>query len=472
MSSLCCCGHRRKDKHDPELNTTHSNVEYYQERPQPISEPVPREVGTKPGIGSEKVAQAKEVPFATPAQLDELVVDDDDSDTGNDPQPQLTRRASAALGAVRARFTRHLSSESDVKRKSTASVGKSQEEIARRAELRRLRHKRIQNELKDDLRGEHITDQTSNASVKSVRHASLTSPSQSQPGGGPRDTIEFAVVDGNQPSPKNRSPAPSLVSGESAHQNTRLSRQPSGTGSQSNGADSRIQQTKTTIPTQADSEPSKPISQPLPHSETRSTFRLSSSPSWLDRIIGVDNTFSETAEHPSLDGRSALSIWLATQGLRSRDSSTAQLGHDKTINGTTTKPGPKDIKHSDEISISVSDTSRRSGHSKSNSQSSGGIPSIRKSSFGPSHGKPPGHDPEPTSTTDEGPQQIAKSPSEDLALDYAAALAFTSPIDNTSSQYASRAQSFQPSPSRSRPNLHHLNTQDLQDLQLSPFHCE
>lgn len=474
MSALCCCVSRRKHTQDARSHHPHNIVDGHQERPQQIPRALPQKLDSNAVIETDKEARIKEIPFGAPAHLDELVVDDDDdSDTGGDePQPHLTRQASAALGAVRARFTRHRSSESDVKRQSTASVGKSQEEIARRAELRRLRHKRIQDELKHELEGQLSTDQTSNASIKSARPGSLTSPSQSQPGGGPRDTIEFAVLDGNQVSPKSPSLAPSLGSRKSTPNKPQLSQKVSSIDPKSDQDGDIMHQDKPPVPdTQAEPRDPKPDFQLLPHSETRSTFRLSNSPSWLDRIIGVDNTFSETGEHPSLDGRSALSIWLAAQGLRSRDSSMANLDRDtKTEAGQ--EHGSEEAKLPDEISISVSDISHRSGSSHTGLQPSREVAPVRGSSLTSAHWRPHNHLAEPTSTTDEGLQRVTKSPSEDLALDYAAALAFTSPNDHTSSQYASRAQSFQPSPSRSKPNLHHLDTLDLQVMRLSPFECE
>ena len=384
-------------------------------------------------------------------------------DTVHNPQPHLTRRASAALGAVRSRFIRHLSSESDVKRQSTASIGKSQEEIARRAELRRLRQKRIREELQNEFQGKRISQQASDASIASVRHGSPTSPLQSQPGGGPRDTIEFAVLERHQISPIDQSPAPSRDSKSPFIEKDQISLPTSVIDFQLNVDRRDVQDGKVGTPFPHDStDPSKHPSQALPHSETRSTFRLSSSPSWLDRIIGVDNTFCEHTENPSLDGRSALSIWLAAQGLRSRDTSAANLNCDSR-QGNFGNP-------SDEISISAATESSCQSHSsESGVQLSKQASPVRGTLNNSSSPAQDGHVSAPISTTDDGPQRLSKSPSEDFALDYAAALAFTSPNDNPSLQNPSVTQRFHLDPSRSQPIRCQLNARDLRDLQLSPM---
>lgn len=466
MSGLCCCFFGRKDSRDTECQSPKEHVDHQEElHRSPSGEaPFTRPDEAEFGHGIERIVQSREIPFGTPSQLDELIVDDDDdADTVDNPQPHLTRRASAALGAVRSRFIRHLSSESDVKRQSTASIGKSQEEIARRAELRRLRQKRIQDELQDEFQGNQISHQASNASMASVRHGSPTTPLQSQPGGGPRDTIEFAVLEGHQISPKDRSPAPSRGSRSQFVEKNRSPPPSSIIDSQLNADGRDVQHTKSGTPFPHNGTgPSKHPSQTLPHSETRSTFRLSSSPSWLDRIIGVDNAFCENAENPSLDGRSALSIWLAAQGLRSRDTSAASLNCDARQN-IVENPH-------DEISISAATENSCPSHSsESGVQLSKQLSPVRRGPTGSSSPVQDGLVSEPTSNTDHGPQRLSKSPSEDFALDYAAALAFTSPNDLPSSQHPLIIQRSHLDPSQSQPTHCQLDTRDLEDVQLSPL---
>jgi hypothetical protein len=63
-----------------------------------------------------------------------------------------SRKSSSSLVSVKNRLKKHLSRELKVqKRHSRSSVGKSEEEVERRAELRRIRQKRIQEELGNDF---------------------------------------------------------------------------------------------------------------------------------------------------------------------------------------------------------------------------------------------------------------------------------------------------------------------------------
>ncbi|ETS78700.1 hypothetical protein PFICI_08553 [Pestalotiopsis fici W106-1] len=130
---------------------------------------------------------------ATPRQqavLDPTVIEVDDSDSEDEPS-DLRTPPTTALGALKTKLIRRLSQKSQSKRQSQQSIGSSEEELARRAELRRLRQKRIQGELSTE------TDLVNSGHdhVPSRR----TSPSPSErpdiTGGGPRDTIEFSVCD-------------------------------------------------------------------------------------------------------------------------------------------------------------------------------------------------------------------------------------------------------------------------------------
>lgn len=65
----------------------------------------------------------------------------------------VAKKASSTLSTVKNRLKKHLSKDSGIttsKRHSRASVGTSEAEIERRAELRRIRHKRIQEELSNE----------------------------------------------------------------------------------------------------------------------------------------------------------------------------------------------------------------------------------------------------------------------------------------------------------------------------------
>ncbi|KAH6674525.1 hypothetical protein B0J14DRAFT_43183 [Halenospora varia] len=76
---------------------------------------------------------------------------EDKSDTEDECKRVRVKKSSTALDAVRQKLRKHLSRESALsKRRSKSSVGTSEEEVERRAELRRIRHKRIQEELSNE----------------------------------------------------------------------------------------------------------------------------------------------------------------------------------------------------------------------------------------------------------------------------------------------------------------------------------
>ncbi|KAF4637336.1 hypothetical protein G7Y89_g757 [Cudoniella acicularis] len=76
---------------------------------------------------------------------------EDQSDTEDECVQIRVKKSSSTLNAVRQKLRKHLSRDSALsKRRSKSSVGTSEEEIERRAELRRIRHKRIQEELSNE----------------------------------------------------------------------------------------------------------------------------------------------------------------------------------------------------------------------------------------------------------------------------------------------------------------------------------
>ncbi|KAK1761193.1 hypothetical protein QBC47DRAFT_397166 [Echria macrotheca] len=128
-------------------------------------------------------------------ELGQLVVED--SDTDDDIENRTPRSKSpGTLQLVRARVRRHLSQDSLPRRKSRSAVGSSRTEIERRAELKRLMHKRIQ----EELRSEESPDTTGSDITSSIPQ-----PIQSMdllPGGGPRDNIEFQVAEDTKREPQ------------------------------------------------------------------------------------------------------------------------------------------------------------------------------------------------------------------------------------------------------------------------------
>jgi hypothetical protein len=120
--------------------------------------------------------------------LGQLVLEESEAD--GDIDSPVTKRHGGPLDAVRSKFSRNRLHASSA-RSSRTSVGTSDEEVARRAELKRLMHRRIQEELENE---EAPTNERS-ASVLSAAKSVTPAP----PGSGPRDTLEFSIVDTSLP---------------------------------------------------------------------------------------------------------------------------------------------------------------------------------------------------------------------------------------------------------------------------------
>ncbi|KAI0830420.1 hypothetical protein F5Y06DRAFT_290648 [Hypoxylon sp. FL0890] len=194
MSIFCCCRSRRAIYKESDL-----------ERQDIIELPVhpPRAKLSKPPLSTSELELSPPpiVTTKTPsllhnsipeATVDPNILEVEDSD--DDEPIRSTRNSSTGtLGVIKTKFIRPLSQKSDPKRYSQQSLGTSDEEIARRAELKRLMHKRIQEELKSE-------EEQEEAEVKTSNHQEMRpdgSANTGLPGGGPRDNLEFSVSDVN-----------------------------------------------------------------------------------------------------------------------------------------------------------------------------------------------------------------------------------------------------------------------------------
>jgi hypothetical protein len=115
----------------------------------------------------------------------QAIFEDDRTNRGTERDGVVSKRSSVALDAVtiskiKNRLKKHLSTESVFvsKRNSRSSVGTSEEEVERRAELRRIRHKRIQ----DELSNEGIYDEDAK-SISTTGAAADVSPGEQGAGG-------------------------------------------------------------------------------------------------------------------------------------------------------------------------------------------------------------------------------------------------------------------------------------------------
>ena len=204
MALFCCCNSSRlsklchptpteqdQDREQSSLPTPPTAAR----RPAPLTMnpvvPMPASAGISPDSTVNNPSSSQpSVPGVIvpvdPAELSQLLVEDSDSDDELESRPH--HKSGNTLKLVRTHIRRHLSQDSFDRRKSRSAVGSSQEEIERRAELKRLMHKRIQ----DELRSEEGQGKMSQSDIASSHRRNGPSI-EVLPGGGPRDNIEFSV---------------------------------------------------------------------------------------------------------------------------------------------------------------------------------------------------------------------------------------------------------------------------------------
>ena len=195
MTLFCCCS-------SPPSHSSRAPVVPHQAGLDMIRLPTPpppvRLPGThfvdNPGVApagavpGQKVSLQLAIPTTitalTPTELGQLAVDDD-VDSDDDWDQGMTNKNGSTLQLVRRGVRGHASQDSLGRSKSRSAVGSSEEEIARRAELKRLMHKRIQDELRSEARQEIQSETSSRYAGRRIEPI---------PGGGPRDNLEFSVA--------------------------------------------------------------------------------------------------------------------------------------------------------------------------------------------------------------------------------------------------------------------------------------
>ncbi|TVY87365.1 hypothetical protein LAWI1_G007408 [Lachnellula willkommii] len=95
-------------------------------------------------------AEIVQVKHNSTKRLKAILLGEDSDNDANSEMLNAKRNNSSALTAVTQKLKQHLSREGLSKRRSKSSVGTSEGEVERRAELRRIRHKRIQEELSNE----------------------------------------------------------------------------------------------------------------------------------------------------------------------------------------------------------------------------------------------------------------------------------------------------------------------------------
>lgn len=401
---------------------------------------------------------------------------DDDSDSDQD-QPHAAKKGGCAFDAVRNKLIRTMSHDSSTKNPSLTSLGNSDEEIARRAELRRLMRQRIQDELQTEQPDDDMENKPSHGirCIASIVNLGL-------PSAGPRDAIEFGVnkspsLDARVPrSVKNQSherdvPEPqNSTDGQKKVSLDRNNLTEEDNKAENEGDKSDGTYLATNLPSQT------PQSGQIEQAHSQKSFQLSNSATRLDRILGPDNSFNSRHASSSADGHSALGVWLIAQGLRSRDNSTLHFDDDEEEEPTgggidssqvVNQPGPaetvkneptsgsqnilskEDTLPANQVSVATGtlDRAKPSGDLDSEQCKVNPYPEVSS--------RRTGHTSSPLSGERTGAPTVTTTRN--------------SLVDNSSSCYPSK---FQPSPALSRQNLYSLDLKELEGMELSPFKCE
>ncbi|KAK4189848.1 hypothetical protein QBC35DRAFT_379450 [Podospora australis] len=371
MTVFCCCTSSRSSKTRPSAPKKSETVLPSPPPPARLSGPlslnpvIPVSAETSPrSLSSLQPSVPANISPMEAIELGQLVVED--SDTEDEPDPAPHNKSSSTLQLVRTRIRRHLSQDELSRRKARSAVGCSEEEIQRRAELKRLMHKRIQEELRSEE-----SPQESSPSEVSSGHRRPLPVLEHLPGGGPRDNIEFSVSEDGKPE------TPSMESPESGIQTSR---------SRPNSSnDHRAVRERSSLPQM----PSSPDLVPRRYPSTRDTsslgsWRLSYSADQLDELLGyadqgditkeadtnrhspaspeliAQNTASQEVHLPShahslsrshssparhgphdnespssVTEQSPLSVWLRSQGLQSRSPSPTRFSDQEFESGTS-----------------------------------------------------------------------------------------------------------------------------------------
>ncbi|KAM5378887.1 hypothetical protein ACJZ2D_004189 [Fusarium nematophilum] len=414
------------------------------------------------------------VPLGPPENgslLDQLVVDDSDSDAG---QTQEGKRAGCALSAVRNRLIRSISQDTDDKHPSLASLGSSEEEIARRAELRRLMRKRIQDELQNEQGEDDLGDKPAHSIRCLASVVNLSMPSS-----GPRDAIEFAVHKSPSLDARttrdDKSP-PELAQIQSLDDTiTSQKALPTSLSGPTHGGKATKRDRNETGDSYSEAHPSPSQSlrpgQVL-QSHSQKSFQLSNGAARLDRVLGPDCSFNSRHASSCGDGHSALGVWLIAQGLRSRDNSMSYFGDDEAGSSDKNDQGQAYSKVTKEENKRLASDEDNVSGTRDNLLSDN-HPVVA----GPPGTTEPNCDSElqrcMSNREHDLSSQLNQQPklrrSEDARGNPARAAFFNPVADNTSSSYPSKFPSFQPSPAHSQQNLYTLNLKDIESMELSPF---
>ncbi|KAF4967518.1 hypothetical protein FSARC_4903 [Fusarium sarcochroum] len=393
----------------------------------------------------------------------------DDSDTGHD-QSQAARKSNTAFGVVCNKLIRSIPHNANHDQPSLSSLGNSEEEISRRAELKRIMRQRIQNELESDEPDNDVENKPTHSirCIASVVNLAL-------PSAGPRDTIEFVV----KRSSSLHAQATRIETGQLGQNVPRDLQTPQPTEEITTTPERvspGVLDRKNELHGDADGlapsathlSPHLSVTEGLELAHSQKYFQLSNSANPLDRILGPDSSFN--SRHASSgDSHSALGVWLIAQGLRSRDNSTLFFDDDddddddEEEEDETEAPGDAEQtkRHTDSLDREKAAPPSQLYEPSGNREMLVSYePAIVGSASEKMELKSCSH-----SSSRKGHQE-APIPSGEPSWGPAVTALFNSSTDNTSSDYPSK---FQPSPARSQQNLYKLDPRDLDSMELSPF---
>lgn len=452
MHALWCCGPRRS--HGSAAGSKISFTSIFRTSSNPaVDTSKSHGLKTKPKgePPSEQVS-----PFEGPVELCQLAAG---SLEQGDPETVHPGTRTSTFDGVKAKIIKHLSQEGGPRRHSRVSIGHSDEELARRAEVRRLQQKQIQDELNKDDNDGH-----SHRSHHSARYLSALIDLGS-PCSGPRDTLEFTFDDcvlvANPSSSDFSSTQSTPPHCETNHQ---VKPNDDTCENQDRNLDSPLE-------TQSNAEEvlcqSRPIRGPLPERRCVSMVSISPRPSScqpgtprLDRIIGLDNEFNIRHGSHAWDDQSALGIWLIAQGMKPTDSSVLQNDNhtkDKDPSPYITRVPTEDLGGVDSILESSSSILDRLAaaeaalvpHAEEKYEDSIHTASVTSEQRKYDVYSAPGGAIKPGGQREDTKQRA----------------------NNGSSNYPSELPSLGPSPSGSESHSYVLSQRDLDNLELSPVHC-
>ena len=388
-----------------------------------------------------------------PGQLDQ------DGYCSKEDIPSLGSKAAGALEAVKSKLIRHLSHENNMRQRSFTSIGSSDEEIARRAELKRAMRRRIQEQLNEDSvrSSSKASAQRSNCSSHLIDAA--------QEGSGPRDKLEFDVLEDFKASHLKDQPTVPSTSDDILTANHTL-----------DPAD-RHNSCKV-ISTENDANGCSSKCQPGPATRGGTSPKAGGRCSMSQRSahFSARSSLRQDFLHDD-DEQSTLEVWLMAQGLRSRDSSLGRVG--TPIDETTYVADHHEVQSEAKEDV-MEDTQMTAPTEVDDLE--GPLASWQCWTGGNSgRGIFEDHFSLNSATDNAAIRafgrisvpdvEVAQNSPEDLAERSLEAKSDSSSTGN-SSRYPSGLSSFQPSPVRSRPNIHALSPEDLETLQLSPFQCK